>query len=149
MVPPVTAERSPPALADDGRGLAGDGRLVDRGDAFDDLAVAGDELAGLDQHDVAGRSCERRHRLDVARRAVGSASRLAGRLVRVPRSASACALPAPFGDRLGEIGEQHREPQPGGDLAGERRRLRRYEIADEQHGDERRHDGGDEDHRVA
>ena len=37
-VPPVTAERSPP-LADHRRGFAGDRRLVDRGDAFDHLAV--------------------------------------------------------------------------------------------------------------
>ena len=39
------------ALADDRRGLAGDGRLVHRGDALDDLAVAGDDLAGLDHDD--------------------------------------------------------------------------------------------------
>ena len=32
-------------LADDRGRLAGDGRLVDRGDALDDLAVAGDDLA--------------------------------------------------------------------------------------------------------
>ena len=41
------------ALADHRRRLAGDGRLVHRGDAFDDLAVAGDHLAGLDDHQVA------------------------------------------------------------------------------------------------
>ena len=41
------------ALADHRRRLAGDGRLVDRGDALDDLAVAGDQLAGLDDHQVA------------------------------------------------------------------------------------------------
>ena len=34
-------------LANDRRRLAGDRRFVDRGDAFDDLAVAGNELAGL------------------------------------------------------------------------------------------------------
>ena len=32
-------------LADDRGRLAGDGRLVDRGDALDDVAVAGDQLA--------------------------------------------------------------------------------------------------------
>ena len=41
------------ALADHRRRLAGDGRLVDRGDALDHLAVAGDDLAGRDDHDVA------------------------------------------------------------------------------------------------
>src|SRR3954468_19703285 len=58
-VPPVTAERSAPGgggptgdprgvaagLADHGRRFAGDGGLVDRGDALDDGAVAGDHLA--------------------------------------------------------------------------------------------------------
>ena len=39
-------------LADDRRRLAGDRRLVDRGDALDDLAVGRDELARLDHHDV-------------------------------------------------------------------------------------------------
>ena len=41
------------ALADHRRALAGDRALVDRGDAFDDLAVARDDVAGLDQDDVA------------------------------------------------------------------------------------------------
>ena len=40
-------------LADDRRRLAGDRRLVDRRDALDDGAVAGDHLAGLDDHHVA------------------------------------------------------------------------------------------------
>ncbi len=37
-------------LADDGRALAGDRGLVDRGDALDDFAVGRDQVAGLDQH---------------------------------------------------------------------------------------------------
>ena len=40
-------------FADDRRRFAGDRRLVDRGDALDDLAVGRDDVAGLDQHDVA------------------------------------------------------------------------------------------------
>ena len=40
-------------LADHRGRLAGDGRLVHRGDAGDDLAVAGDDLAGLDHYQVA------------------------------------------------------------------------------------------------
>ena len=39
-------------FADDGGQLAGDGGLVDGGDALDHLTVGGDEVAGLDQHDV-------------------------------------------------------------------------------------------------
>ena len=40
-------------LADDGCGLAGDRRLVDGRDPLDDVAVAGDDLAGLDDDEVA------------------------------------------------------------------------------------------------
>jgi hypothetical protein len=40
-------------LADDGCALAGDRALVDRRDADDDLAVARDELARLDEDEVA------------------------------------------------------------------------------------------------
>ena len=43
-------------FADDRGGLAGDRRLVDRGDALDDVAVAGDDLPGLDHDEVAERS---------------------------------------------------------------------------------------------
>ena len=79
------------ALADDGRGLAGDGRLVDRGDALDDLAVAGDELPGLDDHRVALAQLRRRHRSPRGRRR----SRRAVVSWRILRSAAACALPRP------------------------------------------------------
>ena len=37
-----------------GDALAGDGGLIDVAKALDDLAVHGDALAGLDDHDVAG-----------------------------------------------------------------------------------------------
>ncbi len=40
-------------LADDGCGLAGDRRLIHRRNAFHDIAVTGDGLAGLDHDDVA------------------------------------------------------------------------------------------------
>ena len=40
-------------FADDRRRLAGDGALVDRGDALDHLAVGRDGVVGLDQHHVA------------------------------------------------------------------------------------------------
>ena len=45
---PVTA-----GLADHGCGLAGDGGLIDAGHPLDDVAVAGDDLAGLDDDQVA------------------------------------------------------------------------------------------------
>ena len=80
------------ALADDRRRLAGDRRLVDGGDALDHLAVARDDLAGLDQHEVAGFSAERRRRLELCPVA---ARPLAPSSVRVLRSVSAWALPRP------------------------------------------------------
>ena len=40
-------------LANDRRRLAGDRRFVDGGDALDDFAVAGNEIAGFDENDVA------------------------------------------------------------------------------------------------
>src|SRR5882757_8328522 len=46
-VPPVTA-----GLADHRSGLSGDGGLVDAGDAFDHIAVAGDQVPGLAHHAV-------------------------------------------------------------------------------------------------
>ena len=52
-VPPVTAERSPPLSRMTGADSPVIADFVDRGDAFDDLAVARDQVAGLDQHDVA------------------------------------------------------------------------------------------------
>jgi hypothetical protein len=49
-----------------------------------------------------------------------------------------------FRDRFGEIGEQHREPQPQDDLEGEGEALAaRDQIAQEDHGGER---GDDLDH---
>ena len=42
------------SLADDRRGFAGDRRLVHRCDALDHFAVGGDQVAGLDENNVAG-----------------------------------------------------------------------------------------------
>ena len=56
------------AFANDRRGLARDCRFVDRGDAFDHVAVAGDEIAGLDQHDVALLQLGGWHRARLGRR---------------------------------------------------------------------------------
>src|SRR5512133_2139334 len=53
VVPPVTELRSPPDSRITGADSARDGRLVDAGDALDDVAVAGDHLSGLDDDPVA------------------------------------------------------------------------------------------------
>ena len=65
-VPPVTAERSPPDSRITGRGFAGDGGFVDRGDAFNYLAVAGDEFAGHNPHDIARAQLRAGHLFDRA-----------------------------------------------------------------------------------
>ena len=148
-MPPVTAERSPPASRMTGRGFARDRRFVDRSHAFHNLAVARDDFAGLDQHhvvelEVLGVDDEQDAvqlvGVGVApRRGVGA--RLAQR-VRL-------SLAASLGDRLGEIGEQNGEPQPGRDLAGEPSLpVMGEKVAHEQQGDDRRDDLGHEDHRV-
>ena len=54
------------------RGFAGDRRFVDRGDAFDDFAVARDDLAGLDEHDVADAQIERVDAFDEPAQILGS-----------------------------------------------------------------------------
>ena len=67
--------------------------------------------------------------------------------VRVLRSALAWALPAPFGHGFRKIGEQHREPEPEGDLQGETERLA-LRPKDQRKGGERGTDFRDEHDRV-
>ena len=107
--------------------LAGDRALVDRGHAFDDLAVAGDEIALLDQHDVALAQVRGRRR-----RPRGVALRLRellrDRVLARALERGRLRLAAAFGDRLGEVGEQQRHPEPerdGEDEAGRAPRLSR------------------------
>ncbi len=60
-------------------------------------------------------------------------------------------LATAFGDSLGEVGEQHREPEPGGDETGEHVLLTRRvgEVLDEEDGDEDAAELDHEHHRVA
>ena len=94
-------------LADHGRGLAGDRGLVDRGDALDHGAVAGDQLAGLDDHDVAAAQLGRRLLAAVAQTRDGLRAHRAQRV--------GLRLAAALGERLGEVGEDDREPEPDRD----------------------------------
>ena len=73
-------------LADHRRRLAGDRRLVDRADALDDLAVGRDDLARLDDDDVAALQLGRRDVLERAasRRAGARSSSCASRAARSP-----------------------------------------------------------------
>ena len=108
------------ALADDRGAFAGDGAFIDRGDAFDHFAVAGNQVAGFDQHDIVlcAESATPTLRLTGASRLrlvqlLGGAHR-GGLAQRV-----GLGLAAAFGHRLGEVGEEHREPQPGRDAEDE------------------------------
>ena len=103
-------------FADDRGRLAGDRRLVHRGDALDHVAVAGDHLAGLD-HDKSP-SCN-------AAPATSSSRSAAPVPVPVeppghrgglgPAQRFGLGLAAAFGHGLGEVGEHHGQPQPGDD----------------------------------
>ena len=107
-------------LADDRRRLAGDRRLVDGRDALDDVAVARDHLAGGDDALVADLQLAARDLLDRAVGAAPARHRLRAGLAQRRR----LRLAAPLGHRLGEVREQHREPQERGDR-GRRTRSRR------------------------
>ncbi len=114
-MPPVTAERSPPELADDRRGFAGDGRLVHRGHALDDVAIGGDQVARLDKDDVALFQLDSRDRRDLVM--VARIGKLLGDHIRLGGpQARGLRLAAALGHRFREVREQHREPEPQDDL---------------------------------
>ena len=102
-------------LADHGRRLAGDGGLVDRGDALDDGAVAGDDLARLDDDDVAAR--------ELGGGLLAAVAHPRDRLGAHGAQARGLRPPAALGERLGEVGEHHGQPQPERDREREPGRL--------------------------
>ncbi len=118
-VPPVTAERSPPDSRMTGARLAGDHALVDRGDPLDDLAVARDHVAGLDEDVVAPCGATRTAAGFQAAPWRGSARSLAGDLAARLAQRRGLRLATTLGDRLGEVAEQHGEPEPDGDREDE------------------------------
>ena len=135
-------------LADHRRRLAGDRRLVDGGDALDDVAVAGDHLAGGDDAQVADLQLRRRHLLD---RAVGRGGRGPSVSLRVLRSVAAWALPRPSAiasAKLANSTVNHRNTttSPANTFSLPRRVA---EVADEQDRRQHRADLDDEHHRVA
>ena len=109
-------------LADHRGRLAGHRRLVDRGDALDHGPVAGDHLAGLDDDDVAAlASSVAGDRAAVAQAGDGLGAHRA--------QGVGLGLAAALGERLGEVAEDHRQPQPERDDAGEPGRPRRRRRA--------------------
>ena len=96
-------------LADHGRGLAGDRGLVDRRDAFDDLAVGREQDSRPDNDEVAGDA-----------KPLGtstiepSSTRFGQRLCRVCLAERGrLCFAAAFRHGLGEVREEHGEPEPG------------------------------------
>ena len=98
-------------LADDGGRLAGDGRFVDRGDALDDLAVAGDDLPGLDTttRSPGLRSVEETSSMPSP---FGRRRRIGGRVAPRPPQRVGLGLAARLGEGRGEVGEQHGQEEP-------------------------------------
>ena len=141
-VPPVTALRSPP----DSRITGADSPVTadSSTEAMPtiDRAVAGDQLAGLDHHDVAAGELRRRPLAAVAkaRNRVGSHGAQGGRL----------SLAATLGESLGQVREDDREPQPerhrprepGSLVAAAERRAPEHLLEPAERGD----DGPDLDH---
>ena len=146
-VPPVTAAAVAARLADHGRRLAGDRRLVDRRDALDDVAVAGDELAGPNHAEVADLQLARRRLDERCRRGCRTYAIVSERVLR---SVSACALPRPSAIASAKlanntVNHSHAATRPGEPV---RRRAGAADVAEEQ---ERREDAADlhdEHHRV-
>lgn len=126
-------------LADHRRRFAGDGGLVDRRHAFDDFAVAGNHLAGLDPYHIALAQAAGNDALETA---VG-APLIGGEALAAGLETVRAGLATSLGERFGEIGEEHGEPQPEGDL--QRHRGRHRLVGDEaQQGGEH---GGQFDHQ--
>ena len=125
-VPPVTPERSPPASRTTGADspVMADSSMLRN--ALDDLAVAGDELAGLDDHQVAVLQFRGRNGIDerlpiakprgqCARRnrgRIGDAQPPGGRFLARLAQRVGLGLAASLGQRLREVGEQDRQEQP-------------------------------------
>ena len=98
-------------LADDRGRLAGNGRFVDRGHAFDDLAVAGNHLAGDDLD--AGRRSRRSVESRSARRgSIGAARGGPGSSAASCRKASAWALPRASAMAEAKLANSKRRHQP-------------------------------------
>ena len=97
--------------------LAGNGAFVHRGAAFDDFAIAGDNIPGFHQHHVAFAQIFRRHVVD--RRVMLRGAQFAGegRFFH-PFQAVGLGFAAAFRHRFGKVGEQHGKPQPDTDGGG-------------------------------
>jgi hypothetical protein len=98
-------------LTDHRRGFAGNRRFIDGRDTFDYLAVARDQLTGLDPHHIALAQAAGRYGLELRTDLLARHQPLAAGLEAV-----GAGLATALGQCFGEVGEEHGEPQPQGDL---------------------------------
>ena len=140
VVPPVTAERSPPAS----RMTGADSPVI--ADSLTD-ATPSTMSPSPGMMSPASTSTMSPRRRSSAFTPSTDAAQVFGIDVALGAGVAARAaqgvglrLAAPLGDRLGEIRKQHREPEPERDLAGKRRRaIAGHEIANEEQGHHQRH----------
>ena len=136
-VPPVTAERSPPAS----RMTGADSPVIADSSTEPTPSMISPSAGMIWPASTTTMSPRRRSGAGTSSRPPVSERRNATVVVRVARSAFACALPAALGDRLGEVREEHREPEPERDGAREPERLAvagREEVAEEDRRRDRR-----------
>ena len=147
-MPPVTAERSPPEFANDRRQLTSNRRFVDRGHAFDHVAVGGNQVAGFDQDQVPNLEAGAWDQ-PVILLVAGPGDQLGLSLGALAAQRVGLRLAASLGNSLGEVCEQDCEPQPEDDLEFEADVLAAgYQIADQDHGGQRGDDFEHEHHRI-
>ncbi len=134
VVPPVTAERSPPAS----RMTGADSPVIALSLTEAKPSTISPSPGMMSPASTSTTSPTRRSSaltplIDAVERLGGSTRALGARVAARLAQGVRLRLAAPFGDGFGEIGEQHGEPQPERDLAGEQRRaLVRDEIAHEE-----------------
>ena len=143
LVPPVTAERSPPLSRITGADSPVIADSSTEAMPSIDLAVAGDELAGLDDDEVA---LAQRATPGPAPRAP-STSRRATVSLRILRSASAWALPRPSATASAKLAKRTVNQSQSVTATGEPERRRRSARCDEVAQPEQRgEDAADLDH---
>ena len=148
VVPPVTAERSPPLSRITGAISPVMAASLTEATPSMISPSEGIDVAGLDQHDLrrppargpgSGRSCRR----------AGSTISLALVVTRVARRLSAAALPRPSATLSAKLANSTVGPEPDGQLDARSRPARR---ARDRHGGrdrgQHRDDPGGEDHRI-
>ena len=151
-VPPVTAERSPPLS----RMTGADSPVIADSSTEATPSMTSPSLGIRSPVSTSTRSpCFERGRVDQIESArLGGLDALRLSLGARPTQGVGLRLATTFGHRFGEIGEQHGEPQPDGDLAGKQRvaaddlAAADKQVAQEEHGRQHRDDLDTEHDRV-